>query len=73
MDARTVLKERKFPELLFPTALMINVPETWKSKNKEDIIASIFNPTKRKNQTRNFKHAWSEMFDFDNFLVNVLH
>ena len=80
----TIIKQRKFRENFWIKELRTTYPyglndkcngRIWKNKNKEDITASIFNPTKciiRKNRTRNSKHAWSQAFSFENFLANVL-
>src|SRR5215469_1135090 len=80
----SVSKQRKFRENFWIKELRTTYPyglndkcngRIWKNKNKEDITASIFNPTKcikRKNRTRNSKQAWSQAFSFQNFLADVL-
>ena len=80
----TILRQRKFRENYWMKELRTTYPyglndkcngRIWKNKNQEDITASIFNPIKclmRKNRTRNYKHAWSQAFSFEDFLANVL-
>jgi len=78
------IKQRKFRENYWMKELRTTYPyglndkcngRIWKNKNKEDITASIFNPTKciiRKNRTRNHNRTWSKQFLLEVFLAQVL-
>jgi len=79
-----ILKQRKSRENFWIKELRTAYPyglndkcngRIWSNKNKEDITAIIFNPTKciiRKSRTRNHDRFWSKTFSFEVFLTNVL-